>query len=241
MKKNIKKLNKTNKFVGSSKKKHTVMEKKQKNNKKTVKINRKSIINKDVIENKKISKKAVEKTHIKKGEIKKIISPEVLDRTRNILSDAELKDYLAKNVGSNANNVLAMLIENSNVDEKIAEFLKLKLNETRRVLNLLNNYGIIKYNINKDNNGWLTFVWYMDHESVSDFSKKLKETNQNKKTFLPDDCNDFYICKNCCKERTVIIPFETAYDNSFKCVCGKDMIMIEKAKAEQLYTSFNKN
>ena len=46
MKKNIKKLNKTNKFVGSSKKKHTVMEKKQKNNKKTVKINRKSIINK---------------------------------------------------------------------------------------------------------------------------------------------------------------------------------------------------
>ncbi len=177
---------------------------------------------------------------IKKEELAKENEKKLKENARFLLSDNTLKNYLAKNVGSNANSILDILIDGPNVDEKIAEFLTLKLNETRRMLNLLNNYGMIKYNINKDNNGWLTFVWYVDFGSVDTFSKKIKELSETKINYLPENCNDFFICKDCSKTHALVIPFETAFEAEFKCICGKGMIMIDKVKAEELYKSINK-
>ncbi len=177
---------------------------------------------------------------IKKEEQAKENEKRLKDNARSLLSDGNLKNYLAKNVGSNANSILDILIEGPNVDEKIAEFLKLKLNETRRMLNLLNNFGMVKYNINKDNNGWLTFVWYVDFGSVDTFSKKIKELSETKISYLPENCNDFFICKDCSKTHALVVPFETAFEAEFKCICGKGMIMIDKVKAEELYKSTSK-
>ncbi len=203
--------------------------KKNKNNIKPIKSNKKEIIKMPKIDkiaekNKEIQLKLTEKK----------------EKAKILLEEEHLKEYLAKNVGSNANGILALLLEGPNVDDKVADFLKLKLNETRRMLNLLNNFGLVKYNINKDANGWLTFIWYLDFESVGTFGKKIKEISETKTTYLPEDCNDFFICKNCSKTHTIVIPFETAFDSGFKCVCGKEMTMIEKTKAEELYSSFNK-
>ena len=108
------------------------------------------------------------------------------------------------------------------------------------MLNLLNNFGMVKYNINKDNNGWLTFVWYVDFGSVDTFSKKIKELSETKISYLPENCNDFFICKDCSKTHALVVPFETAFEAEFKCICGKGMIMIDKVKAEELYKSTSK-
>ncbi|MGC8479852.1 MAG: hypothetical protein ACP5M9_04290, partial [Candidatus Micrarchaeia archaeon] len=143
-------------------------------------------------------------------------------------------------VGSVGNIVLNFLVEKPDVDENISEVLKIKLNETRRVLNLLNSYGLLKYNTNKDANGWLTFVWYMDYNSVDQFLEKVEEFNNSKVIYLPKDCNDFFICNNCSKTHTMIVSFETAFDSQFKCVCGSKLSMIERSKAEDLYKNIYK-
>ncbi len=191
----------------------------------------KKIVNTQI---KKIPKKTIKEEKI---EFEKVKKAKITEIAKQQIAENILKDYISKNIGSGANNILNLLVDEPNVDEKIAEILKLKLNETRRMLNLLSNYGLVKYNTNKDSNGWLTFVWYMDYESVDVFSKKVLEATEIKTSFLPDDCNDFFICKNCSKSHTMIVSFETAYDNKFKCVCGKELSMIEKEKAEELYKS----
>ncbi|MEM0200806.1 MAG: hypothetical protein QXD23_00150 [Candidatus Micrarchaeaceae archaeon] len=200
-------------------------------------------INKKIIKN--LSKPIVKKTtknsaKIEKLNLENINKAKIKEVATKQLSNNSLKEYISKNVGSGANGILSLLVEEPNVDEKIADVLKLKLNETRRMLNLLNNYGLVKYNINKDSNGWLTFVWYMDYESLDLFSKKIYEITDTKIQILPQDCNDFFICKTCSKSRTMVVSFETAFDGKFKCVCGNQLTMIEREKAEELYKAVNK-
>lgn len=216
--------------------------------KKNVKINTKKAVpvkKSKIIKNMSSQvKKPIKPTKKSISEERLIIEKEhkekVIELAKKQISEDMLKEYVSKNVGSGANNILNLLVEKPDVDEKIAEILKLKLNETRRMLNLLNNYGLVKYNINKDSNGWLTFVWYMDYESVDQFSKKILEMSETKVNFLPQDCNDFFICNTCSKSHTMVVSFETAFDTQFKCVCGNKLSMIERDKAEELYKSISK-
>ncbi len=223
-----KKMVKTNKIVKNKIKKAIPNKSNNKNN---------NILKKAVTTQiKKIPKKSVKDERINLERIKKA---KIVDIAKQQIAENLLKEYISKNIGSGANNILSLLVDEPNVDEKIAEVLKLKLNETRRMLNLLSSYGLVKYNTNKDSNGWLTFVWYMDYESVDTFSKKVSEAVETEVSFLPEDCNDFFICNSCSKSHTMIVSFETAFDNKFKCVCGNKLSMIEKNKAEELYKSMS--
>ena len=157
---------------------------------------------------------------------------EVEGRAKEVLKSEIFCDYISKNVGSKANELLAVLASKPRADEALAEVLNLKLNETRRMLNMLNSFGIARYDANKDSNGWLTFEWYVDPFSVCDMFVSVSERANAKKNVLPDNCNDFFICNECYKKQKVIFPFDAACENNFKCGCGKNLEMLTRSEAE---------
>ncbi|EQD80504.1 Transcription factor TFIIE, alpha subunit, partial [mine drainage metagenome] len=68
-------------------------------------------------------------------------------------------NYLKKNVNKNALEVLALL-QSPNTDEAISMQLDMKVNSVRRILNIMQGYGITNYYVAKNTNGWLSFAWY---------------------------------------------------------------------------------
>ena len=156
-------------------------------------------------------------------------------RAQSLVSDPSFLEFISKNVGTKANDIITTLMEGPRVDDKIAEALSLKLNETRRMLNMLNTYGVVRYNINKNNEGWLSFVWYLDYGAVEVLNTKVKSVFEDKGT-LPEGCNDFFVCPVCSEKHKIVLPFEVAFENKFKCSCGKGLTMISRERAEQMYS-----
>ncbi len=153
---------------------------------------------------------------------------------RNIIANDTFHEYISKNVGSRANDILIELSYGPSVDEKMAEKLNIKLNEARRMLNLLNNYGIIRYLVDKDKKGWLTFRWYIDSGSVTEFNKKITSISEHAVPALPKNCNDFFICEVCYPSQHIIFPFDVAFESDFLCECGKSLKMLTREEAESV-------
>ena len=156
-----------------------------------------------------------------------------MNNARISVSEPSFSEFISRNVGTRANDILSTLISGPLVDDKIAEQLSLKPNETRRMLNVLNTYGLVRYNINKNNEGWLSFMWYLDFESIKGLETKIN-TNTGSEV-LPAGCNDFFVCSECSKSHKIVLPFEVALDNKFRCGCGKKLESISRLDAEQMY------
>ena len=159
--------------------------------------------------------------------------PEIVAFVETALGDNVFIDYISKNVGSHANGLLKRLLEGPQKDEALAEKAEIKLNEVRRALNLLNRYGMVRYDVKRDITGWLTFEWHVDYVAFSDFYKSLNKKTETKTSQLPEGCNDFFVCFVCSKQQGFVYPFDIAYDKSFKCNCGKSLEAITRKDAEE--------
>ena len=102
------------------------------------------------------------------------------------------------------------------------------------MLNTLNTYGVTRYNVNKDNKGWLTFKWYIDANKLTELKDEVMVRNGEAGYKIPEGCNDFFICGKCYTEQKTIFPFETAFEMNFKCDCGGNMKQVNKMEVEQL-------
>jgi len=150
----------------------------------------------------------------------------------DLLEDSVISNYLIKNVSKRAPEIMRML-EKPQDDEKIAEALGMKINAVRRVLNILQGYGITDYKISKNENGWLQFEWSINSREVSKFLEYVEETI-NKNSVIRADCNDYFICSNCYGDNKLVFSFDAAFEEKFKCGCGKDMVRIDKEEAQKL-------
>lgn len=164
----------------------------------------------------------------------KVPPPEVLSIVENAMCDEIFVDYISKNIGSQANGLLKRLLDGPQKDEELAEKAEIKLNEVRRSLNLLNRHGIVRYDVKRDNTGWLTFEWHVDYVAFSDFYKTLNKKTESRGSPLPEGCNDFFVCVVCSKQQSLVYPFDIAYEKSFKCNCGKNLEAITRKAAEEL-------
>ncbi len=158
-------------------------------------------------------------------------SPEVKEAVQSKL----FLEYLSKNIGRGAAEIVDALESQAQTDDKLAGKLGIKVNEVRRILNLLNNHSITKYDVNKDNKGWLTFNWYIDNEKLLYFANALKEKEFEEKSFLPENCNDFFFCEVCFEEQKLVLPFDTAFEANFKCECGKELKMLSREEAKKMF------
>ncbi len=158
-----------------------------------------------------------------------------------IISGELFSEFVVKNVGKQGVELAKTLNASPHTDDKLASRMDIKVNEVRRMLNVLNGYGITRYDINKDGKGWLTFKWYLDREKLTAFHGVLQEKQNGQKVNLQENCNDFFYCDSCYKNQKLILPFDSAYELNFKCEgCGKILGVLNKEQANALFTSNSK-
>ena len=156
-------------------------------------------------------------------------------RVETLLANTVFADFISKNVGKRAISIIRML-HASQTDEKIAGDLQVKINEVRRILNVLDSYGVARYDTSKDSKGWLTFNWYLDSEKLSELNQSVMNAKPEGAYRLPEDCNDFFYCAKCYEESKVIMPFDAAFESQFKCEsCGKSLKQLNKDEATAIF------
>jgi transcription factor E len=139
-----------------------------------------------------------------------------------LMQNAKGISYLKKNVSKNVVDVISLLTA-PRTDEYITEKLGIKINAVRRMLNIMQNYGITNYYISKNKNGWLSFAWYMNTGKLPAFLEMVKGA-ESEKSMIEEDCNDYFVCNSCYKENKLIFTFDAAYEAGFACnACGKNL------------------
>ena len=168
----------------------------------------------------------------RKKENKNIPKPEEAEEIiTSIFNNKDIVGFLTKNVSKRSTEVLNMLVSPM-TDEEIAIKLDLKINNVRRILNLMQGYGLTKYYIAKNSNGWLSFAWYINIDKVDTFFNYVRQERGN---VLKEDCNDYFICNSCGKKSNIVLTFDEAFDNGFKCAsCGNSYDRIEQEDVKKL-------
>lgn len=150
----------------------------------------------------------------------------------SIEGDEVVSSYLRKNVSRRAIEAMRLL-EQPKTDEEIAMQLDMKINAVRRILNIMQGYGITNYNISKNVDGWLSFAWYINVNKIGqffDYVKSMSETSD----VVKENCNDYYICDKCYSGNKLIFTFDAAYEASFKCSCNNMLSRIDRIEADKL-------
>jgi transcription initiation factor TFIIE subunit alpha len=157
----------------------------------------------------------------KKGKIRRRV---ILGR----LADEHVRNLLLEVAGEKALAV-AEALEEPLSDEDLAGACKLKVSEVRAVLNKLHSFGLTSYERTRDKeSGWYSYIWRLSLVSADKILNKKKEVPEGaglEKSF------EFYTCSSCKKGEGVLIPFEAAFGNKFKCMeCGAPLAFVEKSK-----------
>ncbi len=152
-----------------------------------------------------------------------------------LLTNERATEYLKKNVSKMAVDVVGMLVT-PKTDEFLAEQLGIKINAIRRILNIMQGYGITNYYISKNTKGWLSFAWYINTNKLAPFLEYI-DSMEKDKSIISEMCNDYFICQNCYKSDKFIFTFDSAFENSFKCTnCGKGLNRMNK---DEIFTLTN--
>ena len=139
-----------------------------------------------------------------------------------LLTNSIATEYLKKNVSKMAVDVIGMLVT-PKTDEFLAEQLDMKINAIRRILNIMQGYGITNYYISKNTKGWLSFAWYINTSKLTPFLDYV-EGMERERSIITEACNDYFICEACYKNDKFVFTFDSAFENNFKCTnCSKGL------------------
>jgi transcription factor E len=160
-------------------------------------------------------------------------SDEVKAAIDQLQSNDTATNYLKKNISKRALDVINALAT-PKTDEALAEELGLKINAVRRILNIMQGYGITNYYIAKNVNGWLSFAWYVNVDKIPPFFEQI-ESMESTRPAIREDCNDYFVCDKCYDQTKLVFTFESAFEDNFKCgVCGTGLRMLDKSQASEL-------
>ncbi len=150
-----------------------------------------------------------------------------------IITDGFAADYLRKNVSKNAIDVLGVITAPKTA-EQVSEMLDIKINFVRSMLNIMQGYGITNYYVAKNDNGWLSFAWYINTTKLQSFFDYIRSMKGDE-IVIKDDCNDYFVCNKCYSDTKLIFAFDAAYEAGFRCkACGGRFKMITKDEAVNL-------
>lgn len=181
----------------------------------------------------KVEPKSLKEPVAKRGVINNVSSPEEIKEALGLLlNDANSAAFLRKNVSKWAPDVLNMLTT-PKTDEFLAEKLNMKINAIRRILNLMQGYGVTNYYVAKNTNGWLSFAWYVNVSKVGPFFDYIKSVS-NRRTVVTNECNDYFLCNGCYPKDKLVFTFDAAYEAAFRCNCGQKFVQVNKDAALEL-------
>ncbi len=148
----------------------------------------------------------------------------------------ELLSFIEAMIGPSARKVFKYLMElgEEASDDAIANALEMKINDVRRALYALSEYGLVSYRRVRDKtSGWFIYYWRINVEDINnillvrkrDILRKLKERLEY------EESNSFYYCPVDGTRYT----FEEAFENGFTCPrCGAELVYIENDKIKQI-------
>lgn len=165
---------------------------------------------------------AEKKQNIVDASVRKEQVVRVIER---MLGNERVSSYIRQNVSKRAPEVL-QLLDVPRTDEEISRILDVKINTARRVLNILQGYGVTNYTTRKDSKGWLSFFWYINTEKIDQFFEYVLASN--KSTILTSNCNDYFVCKSCYDENKLVFNFDSAFEAGFKCTCNRSFARVDR-------------
>jgi len=152
------------------------------------------------------------------------------------LTPKEIEDLVASVVGRDALALLRLLIKKKNFSEfKLAEKLKLNINQVRNVLYRMSEHNLVSFTRKKDKvKGWYIYYWTFDERQAKNlflFRKRNRLAELKKVLNEKKEEETFFVCK------TDFIKFNVneALESDFKCPeCGKvlseEKVMIDFEK-----------
>ena len=149
-----------------------------------------------------------------------------------ITEDQDVSEYLKKNVSRSSIDVISLLAT-PRTDEYISEQLCLQINAVRRILNIMQGYGLTNYYVAKNTNGWLSFAWYINPDKAEAFAKQVNSIKESNNV-IQDECNDYFFCKSCYENDKLVFTFDAAFEVNFKCSCGKSLVSLDKDSVKAL-------
>lgn len=156
----------------------------------------------------------------------------------SLLVNTHAVEYLKKNVSKMSVDVISMLVT-PKTDEYIAEQLGMKINAIRRILNIMQGYGITNYYISKNTKGWLSFAWYINTSKLTPFLEYV-DSMDREKSIVTEACNDYFVCESCYSNDRFVFTFDSAFENNFKCSsCGKNLDRMNREEAQVLINKIN--
>lgn len=142
-----------------------------------------------------------------------------------------LKELIAKIAGKNTEAIVDILFGKKNVNEfKIAEKLKITINQVRNILYRISSYSILESIRKKDKRkGWYTYFWTLNiAKALETYSKiKAKEIELLEQVLKSYQLKQFYSCP----QDKIEMSEETAMQHNFLCPeCGMLLQPIVKEK-----------
>ncbi|MEM4152650.1 MAG: hypothetical protein QXK80_00810 [Candidatus Pacearchaeota archaeon] len=144
-----------------------------------------------------------------------------------------LKELVSKIAGKSSEPIVDVLFNKSNVNEfKIADNLKLTINQTRNILYRISNFGILDSTRKKEKRkgkGWYTYFWTLNIvKALQVYEKiKMKELELLEQVLKSHQTKQFYTCS----QDKIEMSEETAMQHSFMCPeCGLLLQPIAKEK-----------
>jgi transcription initiation factor IIE alpha subunit len=160
---------------------------------------------------------------------------EDMSKVVELLGNKSFLANISTKVGSNAVDILVSLSKSHKTDEALAGQLNVKVNDVRRMLNVMNGYSIVKYDVNKDSKGWLIFTWKIDGEKLGEYISNIDRPSAASAPSFPANCNDFFVCKTCYSTNKTILPFDSAFEVGFRCGCGEMLTIMNRSEVEDLF------
>ena len=133
------------------------------------------------------------------------------------ISDAYLIDLLKSVAGPDVISLVNVIKDKENVSEfKIADKLKLTVNQVRNMLYRLSEHNLVNSTRNKDKKkGWYIYYWTFDHRRAILLLRKIKQDRLEalKKQLKTLQEISFFVCKDCKLRYT----YENALEMGFLC------------------------
>lgn len=146
-------------------------------------------------------------------------------------STAQILEEIA---GKEAVALVEYIANKQNVSEfKIADKLKMTVNQVRNVLYKLNSYNLVSSTRKKDKKkGWYIYYWTYNNINAQAVIKSLrqKKIERLRKRIQDESNTSYFVCSNEGRRYS----YESALENSFKCIeCG-ELLKQEQGQKELL-------
>lgn len=145
---------------------------------------------------------------------------------------ASTLEILEEIAGKDSVSLVDYIYSKQNISEfKIADKLKMTVNQVRNILYRLNSYNLVYSTRKKDKKkGWYIYYWTFNSTHASSLIKNLrqKKIEKLKKRIQEESHSSYFVCPNECRRYS----YEAALENSFKCIeCG-ELLKEQQAQKE---------